>query len=321
MLIKKSQDIKSSEITPQTLYDNRRQFIRTASGLLLAASTASFMGSNLFASEKGKYGRNKLDVKTRENLAESEELTPYDKVTTYNNYYEFGTDKYSPAKRAASLKTDSWSVEVAGHVDKPGDYHLEDILKHTTLEERIYRFRCVETWSMVVPWVGFPLANFIKRLQPSSNAKYVKFSTLHDPENMPGQKRGVLEWPYVEGLRMDEAMHPLTMLVTGLYGEALPNQNGAPLRLIVPWKYGYKSIKSIAKIEFVEQQPVSSWTKSAPREYGFYSNVNPEVRHPRWSQSKERRLGDFFKRKTLMFNGYQEQVASLYSGMDLSKNF
>jgi sulfoxide reductase catalytic subunit YedY len=321
MLIKKFKDIKSSEITPQALYDNRRQFIRTASGLLLAASTASFLGSNLFASEKGKYGGNKLDVKTKKNLAESEDLTPYDKATTYNNYYEFGTDKYSPAKRAATLKTDPWSVEVAGHVDNPGNYQLEDILKHNALEERIYRFRCVETWSMVVPWVGFPLANLIKRMQPTSKAKYVKFSTLYDPDTMPGQKRGVLQWPYVEGLRMDEAMHPLTMLVTGLYGEALPNQNGAPLRLIVPWKYGFKSIKSIAKIEFVEQQPVSSWTKSAPREYGFYSNVNPGVRHPRWSQAKERRLGDFFKQKTLMFNGYQEQVASLYTGMDLTRNF
>ncbi len=321
MLIKKSQDIKSSEITPQALYDNRRQFIRTASGLLLAASTAPFIGSNLFASEKGQYGGNKLDVKTRKNLAESEDLTPYNKATTYNNYYEFGTDKYSPAKRASTLKTDPWSIEVAGHVEKPGNYHLDDILKHNSLEERIYRFRCVETWSMVVPWVGFPLANFIKRMQPTSKAKYIKFSTLYDPDTMPGQKRGVLEWPYVEGLRMDEAMNPLTMLVTGLYGEALPNQNGAPLRLIVPWKYGFKSIKSIAKIEFVEQQPVSSWTKSAAREYGFYSNVNPGVRHPRWSQAKERRLGDFFKRKTLMFNGYQDQVASLYTGMDLKKNF
>jgi len=321
MLIKKSHDIKSSEITPQALYDDRRRFIRTASGLLLAASTASFIGSNLFASENGEYGGNKLDIKTRKNLAESEDLTPFSKATTYNNYYEFGTDKYSPAKRAATLKTDPWSVEVAGHVDKPGSYQLEDILKHNSLEERIYRFRCVETWSMVVPWVGFPLANFIKRMQPTSKAKYLKFSTLFDPDNMPGQKRRVLEWPYVEGLRMDEAMHPLTMLVTGLYGEALPNQNGAPLRLIVPWKYGFKSIKSIAKIEFVEQQPVSSWTKSASKEYGFYSNVNPAVRHPRWSQAKERRLGDFFKRKTLMYNGYEQQVASLYSGMDLTKNF
>ncbi|MFV1983705.1 MAG: protein-methionine-sulfoxide reductase catalytic subunit MsrP [Thiohalomonadales bacterium] len=321
MLIKKPQDIKSSEITPQSLYDNRRQFMRTAGGILLAASSTSFLGSRLFASEKGKYGGKVLDINTRKNLAENEQLTPYDKVTTYNNYYEFGTDKYSPAKKATILKTDPWSVEVTGNVNKPGTYFFEDILKHHSLEERIYRFRCVETWSMVVPWVGFPLANFIKRMQPTANAKYIKFSTLFDPENMPGQKRGVLEWPYVEGLRMDEAMHPLTMLVTGLYGEDLPKQNGAPLRLIVPWKYGFKSIKSIAKIEFVEQQPVSSWTKSAPREYGFYSNVNPGVRHPRWSQAKERRLGDFFKRKSLMFNGYADQVANLYTGLDLTKNF
>jgi sulfoxide reductase catalytic subunit YedY len=321
MLIKKPQDIKSSEITPESIYINRRQFMRSAGGILLAATGSTLLGSNLFASVKGKYGGQILDVKTKQNLADSEELTPFEKVSTYNNYYEFGTDKYSPAKRAHTLKTDPWSVEVAGHVDKPGTYHLEDILKNNSLEERIYRFRCVETWSMVVPWVGFPLANLIKQMQPNSKAKYVKFSTLFDPENMPGQKRRVLEWPYVEGLRMDEAMHPLTMLVTGLYGEALPNQNGAPLRLIVPWKYGFKSIKSIAKIEFVEQQPVSAWTKSAPREYGFYSNVNPGIRHPRWSQAKERRLGNFFKQKSLMYNGYQEQVASLYTGMDLKKNF
>jgi len=321
MLIKKPQDIKSSEITPQSVYEERRQFMRSAGGLLLAATGSTLFGSNLLASVNGKYGGKSLDISSRKNLAQGEELTPYDKVTTYNNYYEFGTDKYSPAKRAQSLKTDPWLVEVSGHVDKPGHYNLEDILKNNPLEERIYRFRCVETWSMVLPWVGFPLANLIKQMQPTSKAKYVKFSTLYDPENMPGQKRGVLQWPYVEGLRMDEAMHPLTMLVTGLYGEALPKQNGAPLRLIVPWKYGFKSIKSIAKIEFVEQQPVSAWTKSAPREYGFYSNVNPAVRHPRWSQAKERRLGDFFKRKSLMFNGYEEQVASLYTGMDLTKNF
>ncbi|VAW98992.1 Protein-methionine-sulfoxide reductase catalytic subunit MsrP [hydrothermal vent metagenome] len=321
MLIKKSHDIKSSEITPQSIYENRRQFMRSAGGLLLATTASSFISPPLLAAENAKYGGTALDVKTRKNLADSEELTPFSKVSTYNNYYEFGTDKYSPAKLASSLKTDPWNVDVSGHVKNSGSYHLEDILKHNDLEERIYRFRCVETWSMVVPWVGFPLANFIKRMQPTSKAKYIKFSTLFAPENMPGQKRRVLQWPYVEGLTMDEAMHPLTMLVTGLYGESLPNQNGAPLRLIVPWKYGFKSIKSIAKIEFVEQQPVSSWTKSAPREYGFYSNVNPAVRHPRWSQAKERRLGDFFKRKSLMFNGYQDQVASLYTGLDLTKYF
>ncbi len=321
MLIKKSQDIKSSEITPQTIYENRRQFMRSAGGLLLATTTSSLYSSGLLAAENTQYGGKTLNVKIRKNLADNEELTAFNKVTSYNNFYEFGTDKYSPAKLASSLKTEPWTVEVSGHVKNSGRYHLDDILKHNDLEERIYRFRCVETWSMVVPWVGFSLANFIKRMMPTANAKYIKFSTQYDPDNMPGQKRRVLQWPYVEGLRMDEAMHPLTMLVTGLYGESLPNQNGAPLRLIVPWKYGFKSIKSIAKIEFVEQQPVSSWTKSAPREYGFYSNVNPSVRHPRWSQAKERRLGDFFKRKSLMFNGYQEQVASLYTGLDLTKNF
>ncbi len=321
MLIKKPQDIKSSEITPQTVYENRRQFMRSAGGLLLATTASSFYSSALLAADETQYGGKILDVKVRKNLASNEELTPFKKVSTYNNFYEFGTDKYSPAKLASTLITDPWTVEVSGHVKNSGRYYLEDILKHNDLEERIYRFRCVETWSMVVPWVGFSLANFIKRMQPTANAKYIKFSTRFDPDNMPGQKRRVLQWPYVEGLRMDEAMHPLTMLVTGLYGKSLPNQNGAPLRLIVPWKYGFKSIKSIAKIEFVEQQPVSSWTKSAPREYGFYSNVNPNVRHPRWSQAKERRLGDFFKRKSLMFNGYQEQVSSLYTGLDLTKNF
>jgi sulfoxide reductase catalytic subunit YedY len=242
-------------------------------------------------------------------------------VTHYNNFYEFGTDKYSPAKNAQALTTDPWSIAIEGEVEKPGILQLEDILKQQQLEERIYRLRCVERWSMVVPWIGFPLANLIKQAKPTSRAKYIEFETLYRPKEMVGQQRSVLDWPYVEGLRMDEAMHPLTILAVGLYGEVMPKQNGAPIRLVVPWKYGFKSIKSIVKIRFTEKQPVSSWTRAASNEYGFYSNVNPNVDHPRWSQRKERRLGEFFMRDTLMFNGYAEQVASLYKGMDLKKYF
>ncbi|MDX1823997.1 MAG: protein-methionine-sulfoxide reductase catalytic subunit MsrP, partial [Thiohalomonadales bacterium] len=225
------------------------------------------------------------------------------------------------AKTAHQMKVKPWSIVIEGEVGKPGTYSLEDILKPQPLEERIYRLRCVEGWSMVIPWVGFPLGDVIKRFEPTSRAKYVEFTTLYRPSEMPGQKRAVLDWPYVEGLRMDEAMHPLTIMAVGLYGEVLPNQNGAPLRLVVPWKYGFKSIKSIVKIRLTEQQPVSTWTRAAPNEYGFYANVNPEVDHPRWSQARERRLGEFRKRKTLMFNGYADQVASLYTGMDLRKYY
>lgn len=251
----------------------------------------------------------------------TEEKTPLKDVTTYNNFYEFGTDKSDPARHAHRLVTDPWSLTVDGAVAKPGTYTLEDILKPHALEERIYRLRCVEGWSMVIPWIGFPLADLIKRFEPESKAKYVRFETLVDRKQMPGTRRRVLDWPYVEGLRMDEARNPLTLMAVGLYGERLPNQNGAPIRLVVPWKYGFKSIKSIVRISFVESQPVSSWMQAAPREYGFYSNVNPDVPHPRWSQKRERRIGEFRKRKTLMFNGYAEQVASMYRGMDLKKYF
>ena len=316
MLIRKPTDIRPSEITDPGLYKQRRRFIQSGGVLLLGAGWLSMR--RLSAKENPP---RKLDFTPAPAFSTDEEKTPYKDVTSYNNFYEFGTDKYSPAKRASSLTTDPWSVTIEGEVARPGTYQLEDILKGQNLEERIYRLRCVERWSMVIPWIGFPLADLINQFEPTSRARYVEFTTLYRPSEMPGQKRGVLDWPYVEGLRMDEAMHPLTILAVGLYGEVLPNQNGAPLRLVVPWKYGFKSIKSIVKIRFTEQQPVSTWTRAAPNEYGFYANVNPTVDHPRWSQKRERRLGEFFKRKTLMFNGYGEQVASLYQGMDLKKNF
>jgi sulfoxide reductase catalytic subunit YedY len=247
--------------------------------------------------------------------------TPWDAVTTYNNFYEFGTDKSDPSRYAQALRTKPWTVRIDGLVGKPGDYHLDDLIKPQTLEERVYRLRCVEAWSMVIPWIGFPLGDLLKRVEPASKARFVQFTTLLDPKQMPGQRVGILQWPYVEGLRLDEAMHPLTILAVGLYGRVLPNQNGAPLRLVVPWKYGFKSIKSIVRIQLVEKQPLTAWQAYAPQEYGFYSNVNPEVDHPRWSQARERRIGEFSKRKTLMFNGYADQVAGLYAGMDLRKNY
>ena len=320
MLIKKASDIKSSEITDYTTYVARRQFLRAASTTVLAAGVAG-IGSGLFVPGASAQTGEKLQGVHKSPLSADEPLTPHEDVTHYNNFYEFGTDKASPAKLAKDFRTKPWSVVVEGEINKPATYHLEDLLQPHPLEERIYRLRCVEGWSMVIPWIGFPLGDVIKRFEPTSKAKYVEFTTLHDPEQMPGQRRAVLAWPYVEGLRMDEAMHPLTILAVGLYGEVLPNQNGAPLRLVVPWKYGFKSIKSIVKIRFVEEQPITAWAAAAPREYGFYSNVNPDVPHPRWSQTRERRIGEFRKRKTLLFNGYADQVASLYAGMDLKKYF
>ncbi len=326
MLIKKPADIKPSEITDKSVYLNRRRFMQAGAGLGVGAAlglagafglSRPALGS---AQQGGGHGLRALDYKPGP-FGTDEKATPYKDVTTYNNFYEFATDKYSPARLAQTLKTSPWSVAVEGEVNKPGVYHLEDLLRPNPLQERIYRLRCVEGWSMVIPWVGFPLADLLKRFEPTGKAKFVEFTTLYNPEQMPGQHRAVLDWPYVEGLRMDEAMHPLTLLAVGLYGEVLPNQNGAPLRLVVPWKYGFKSIKSIVKIRLVEKQPVSTWMRAAPNEYGFYSNVNPQVDHPRWSQRTERRIGEFLKRKTLMFNGYGEQVASLYTGMDLKKYF
>ena len=315
MLIKKSQDILSSEITDQAIYRERRKFMTSSIGLTAAATLLPLQTS------VAGYGGQSLKFSKNAQFNTTEEKTSFDKISNYNNFYEFGTDKYSPAKNAQALTTDPWSVQIDGEVEKSKILHLEDILKQHALEERIYRMRCVERWSMVIPWIGFPLAKLIKQAKPTSKAKYVQFETLHRPGEMAGQRRAVLPWPYIEGLRMDEAMNPLTLLAVGLYGEVLPKQNGAPLRLVVPWKYGFKSIKSIVKITFTEHEPVSSWTKVAPDEYGFYSNVNPAVDHPRWSQKKERRIGDFLKRKTLPFNGYAEQVASLYTGMDLKKHF
>jgi sulfoxide reductase catalytic subunit YedY len=249
------------------------------------------------------------------------ELTPWQDVTTYNNFYEFGTDKSDPAENASTLRPKPWTVRVEGMVKKPADYQLEDFLKPHKLEERIYRHRCVEAWSMVVPWLGFPMADFIKRVEPLPSAKYVEFTTLMDVKQMPGQRIPVLQWPYVEGLRLDEAMHPLTLFAVGVYGKMLPNQNGAPLRHVIPWKYGFKSCKSIVKIRFTDKEPRTAWNLAAPDEYGFFANVNPTVDHPRWTQAKERRIGELRKRETLMFNGYADQVSSLYAGLDLRKNY
>jgi sulfoxide reductase catalytic subunit YedY len=278
------------------------------------ASLAALLPHGAWAAEK------LMDVK-KSIYTVPEELTPQKDVTSYNNFYEFGTSKDQPAMSAGSLKTRPWTITVEGEVKKPKVYTIEELLKLSPLEERIYRLRCVEAWSMVVPWIGFSLSELIKQVEPTGNAKFVEFVSLHDPEQMPGQKSAVLEWPYREGLRIDEAMHPLTLLTLGLYGEVLPNQNGAPVRVVMPWKYGFKSAKSIVRIRFVEKQPTTSWMKAGPNEYGFYANVNPEVDHPRWTQAKERRIGEFLKRKTLMFNGYADEVASLYSGMDLTKSF
>jgi len=307
MLIKRPADIRPSEITPKDVYLNRRRFL---AGLPLAG-TPLLTGSAFAAS--------KLDVTAKSPFSTTEKVTPFNDVSSYNNYYEFGTAKDEPARYAKTLKTTPWAVVVEGAVGKPQTFDLDTIMKMAPLEERIYRHRCVEAWSIVVPWIGFPLSALITRVEPTSKAKFVAFQTLYDRKQMPYARS--IPFPYVEGLRMDEAMHPLAILCVGMYGEILPNQNGAPIRLIVPWKYGFKSIKSIVKIRFVEKQPPTTWNISSPQEYGFYSNVNPDVDHPRWSQAQERRLGEFFKRKTLPFNGYGEQVASLYAGMDLRKNY
>jgi len=320
MLIKipKSWMLRESDATPQTLYRDRRKFLKTSATVVAGGIAGSFIGPEAFAAwVRGE----KLPNVMKSGYTVDEELTPFEDVTGYNNFYEFGTGKTDPADAANDFKTDPWTIEVAGEVAKPGKYSVEDLIRSSQLEERIYRHRCVETWSMVVPWVGVPLASIIKRLEPTSKAKYVAFETLYNPKRMPGQKRSVLQWPYVEGLRMDEAMNPLTLMATGVYGEVMPPQNGAPIRLITPWKYGFKGIKSIVRITFTEKQPPTSWNIAASNEYGFYANVNPTVDHPRWSQAKERRIGDFFKRPTLMFNGYEEDVASLYAGMDLARNF
>lgn len=321
MLIKRacSSDPRPSEITSEALFAARRRFLRlsgaVAAGLALpGASAGAETGAetepppDFPGLEPGPYGTDEAPTRFRD-------------ATRYNNFYEFGADKSDPAHYAHSLKTHPWTVSVEGEAHQPKVFDLDDLLRLAPLEERIYRLRCVEAWSMVIPWVGLPLAALLKRVEPTGNARYVEFTSLLDPEQMPGQRGALLDWPYVEGLRLDEAMHPLTLLAVGLYGRVLPGQNGAPLRLVVPWKYGFKSAKSIVRIRLTQAQPLTTWAKAGPREYGFYANVNPEVDHPRWSQSKERRIGEYFKRPTAKFNGYGEQVAGLYAGMDLEKYF
>ena len=305
-------DPRPSEITPLDVYLDRRRLLKAAAALALVGS-----GPAASAATTLKYRRNAA-------LSTTEKPNSFEDITTYNNFYEFGTDKSDPAKRSGDFRPKPWSIAVSGEAEVTGTFTLEDILKPHALEERIYRLRCVEAWSMVVPWVGFPLGDLIKRFRPTSRAKYVAFKTVYRPEEMPGQRFPILDWPYVEGLRIDEAVHPLTILAVGVYGQTLPNQNGAPLRLVVPWKYGFKGIKSIVEIRFTETQPPTSWNLQAPREYGFYANVNPQVDHPRWSQAKERRIGAGLfepRQPTLMFNGYAEQVAGLYGGMDLRKHY
>ena len=319
MLIKIACDVRSSEITDRTLYLRRREFIRAMASGITGTAVPLANPSSVAAQSWPR-------VRIPPPLVDStwgrgEQPTPYTDVTTYNNFQEFGPEKEDPSRHAHRLTTKPWTVKVDGLVAKPADYHLEDLIKPHALEERIYRMRCVERWSMVIPWVGFPLASLLKRIEPAGKATFVEFTTLLNLREMPGQRRDVLEWPYVEGLRLDEARHPLTILAVGLYGEYLPNQNGAPLRLVVPWKYGFKGIKSIVRIRLTNKQPMSTWQLSDPREYGFYANVNPVVNHSRWSQARERRIGDFFLRPTLMFNGYGAQVASLYAGMDLRKHY
>jgi len=319
MLIKKPSDIKSSEITGKETYWNRRKFLIQASAAL-ATMAAGFSIPGLLEPSRAHGGTRLVGVR-KSLLSADEPANSFKDITTYNNFYEFGTDKYAPARNAKDFITRPWTVAVEGEIRRPKVYDIDELKKLSPLEERTYRLRCVEGWSMVIPWVGFPLNALIRQVEPTSRAKYVEFISLLDPKQMPGQRRGVLDWPYNEGLRLGEATYPLTILAVGLYGEILPNQNGAPIRLVVPWKYGFKSIKSIVRIRFVEKQPLTSWMKAAPHEYGFYSNVNPEVHHPRWSQARERRIGEFGKRKTLLFNGYADQVAHLYQGMDLKSYF
>ena len=325
MLIKIASGIPSSEITDEKVYLRRREFIRTAGGLAIATAAGPLLGAceGMAAADRvpGDGQTPLADVRPKV-VSTDEKLNTFEEITSYNNFYEFGTGKSDPQRYAGRLKTSPWTVKIDGACNRPADYLIEDLIRPHQLEERIYRLRCVETWSMVVPWVGIPLGDVLQRAEPQGKAAFVEFTTLRRPSEMPGQRDPVLEWPYVEGLRMDEAMHPLTILAVGLYGKTLMNQNGAPIRLVVPWKYGFKSIKSIVRIRFVERQPRTAWNIANPGEYGFYSNVNPDVAHPRWSQKTERRIPGFFKsHKTLMFNGYGDQVASLYAGMDLRRHY
>ncbi len=308
--------LRDSDATEEGLWLRRREFLA-----LGAAGAGALLVPRAAGAAAAEPTGAALAVARRVDKAGGEKPNRWDEVTTYNNFYELGTEKTDPAANAATLRTRPWSVRIDGEVKHPQTVAVDDLLRWFPLEERIYRMRCVEAWSMVIPWVGFPLADLVRRVEPTSRAKYVAFQTLLDPEQLPGERRSVLEWPYVEGLRIDEATHPLALLAVGLYGRVLPGQNGAPLRLVVPWKYGFKGAKSIVRITFQEAQPRTTWNVSAPNEYGFYANVNPDVDHPRWSQARERRIGEFLRRKTLPFNGYGDEVASLYAGMDLAKSF
>lgn len=335
MIIRVKSDIVPSEITPQEVFDNRRDFLQKAGFGLLAGSAAALSGSLYAATENASTGKvsaksslnstpSKLPAFNKTHYGAGEKLTPYEDVTTYNNYYEFGTDKSEPAVNSKLFKPRPWTISIEGEVKKNKTIGIDEIIKLAPLEERIYRMRCVEGWSMVIPWVGFSLAQLIKWAEPNANAKYVEFISLADSQQMPGINLPILDWPYTEGLRMDEAMNPLTIMAVGLYGERLPNQNGAPIRLVVPWKYGFKGAKSIVKIRFTDQMPLTTWMKAGPHEYGFYANVNPQVEHPRWTQSSEKRIGSglFAGRiKTQMFNGYTEQVGQMYANLDLRKHF
>jgi methionine sulfoxide reductase catalytic subunit len=321
MLIRRPNDIPSSEIIDESVYLRRREFMRLAGSAVIAGAMARVVGAHGEAEVLSIGGGQTplQNIKPRV-VATDEKLNSFQDITSYNNFYEFGVGKNDPLRYSGSLKTSPWKVKIDGFCAKPADYNLEDLIRPHQLEERIYRLRCVEAWSMVIPWVGIPLSEILKRVEPQPKATFVAFTTLHRPSEMPGQHDASLEWPYVEGLRMDEAMHPLTILAVGLYGKTLMNQNGAPIRLVVPWKYGFKSIKSIVRIRLVDKQPPTSWNIANPTEYGFYSNVNPEVAHPRWSQAREKRLPSLFASyRTQMFNGYGDQVASMYSGMDLKK--
>ena len=326
MLIGRPQDVPSSEITDERLYLRRREFMRLAGSAAVAAAAAPLAaacggGVGAAGGDGGPSGQTPLSGIREKVVRTDEPLNSFEAITSYNNFYEFGLGKDDPQRYAGRMKTSPWKVKIDGHCDKPAEYLLEDLIRPFELEERIYRLRCVEAWSMVIPWVGIPLGSVLKRAEPTSRATFVEFTTLLRSSEMPGVGQPVLNWPYTEGLRMDEAMHPLTILAVGLYGKTLMNQNGAPLRLVVPWKYGFKSIKSIVRIRLVERMPRTAWNDANPGEYGFYSNVNPEVDHPRWTQARERRIGEFGRRPTLMFNGYGDQVASLYAGMDLRKYY
>jgi len=324
MLIRRPSDIRSSEITDERTYLRRRDFMRLAGSAAVAATAAPWLaGCGMDAAVSGETGgpQTALAGFKPKVVTTDEKWNTFEEITSYNNFYEFGTGKDDPARYGGRLKTSPWKVKIEGLCAKPAEYLLEDFIKPFELEERIYRLRCVEAWSMVIPWIGIPLSSIIKRAEPTPKATFVELTTLQRPSEMPGQSQASLRWPYTEGLRMDEAMHPLTIMAVGLYGKTLMNQNGAPFRLVVPWKYGFKSIKSVVRIRFVDKMPVTAWSDANPSEYGFYSNVNPQVDHPRWSQARERRIGEFSRRPTLMFNGYGDQVASMYAGLDLKRYY